>query len=129
MSTELTMLVLSAILCVALTLPYTQGIASKFGFAAAAGNRDDLPALTGWMGRAQRAHANMVENLVPFAAVVLAAQVAGKNGALTALGAQLFFWFRLAHAVVYIVGIPYLRTLVWLVSVVGMALIVVAFFS
>jgi uncharacterized MAPEG superfamily protein len=129
MSTEMTMLVLSAILCVLLAVPYTQGIASKFGFAAAAGNREDLPPLTGWMGRAKRTHANMVENLVPFASVVLAAQVAGKLGALTALGSQLFFWGRLAHAVVYIAGIPYVRTLAWLVAVVGMALIVVAFFS
>jgi len=71
----------------------------------------------------------MVENLVPFAALALAAQIAGKDGALTALGTQLFFWCRLAHAGVYIVGIPYLRTLLWAVSVVGMALIVEAFFG
>jgi uncharacterized MAPEG superfamily protein len=71
----------------------------------------------------------MVENLVPFAAVVIAAQLAGKNGASTALGAQLFFWCRLAHAAVYILGIPYLRTLLWAASVVGMALIAAAYFS
>ena len=48
---------------------------------------------------------------------------------MTALGAQLFFWCRLAHAVVYIAGIPYLRTLAWLVSVVGMVMIAVACFQ
>ena len=55
--------------------------------------------------------------------------MAGKNGAITAFGARLFFWCRLAHAAVYIVGIPYLRTLLWAASVVGMVQIVVAFFS
>ena len=129
MSTELTLLVWSAVLCVALALPYTFGVAIEHGVGAATGNREDLPELTGWIGRARRAHANMVENLIPFAAIVLTAQIAGKNGALTVLGAQLFFWFRVAHAVIYIVGIPYLRTLAWLASVVGMALIVSAFFA
>jgi uncharacterized MAPEG superfamily protein len=129
MSTELTLLVWSAVLCVALALPYTMGVTIEYGLGAAAGNREDLPELTGWIGRARRAHANMVENLIPFAAIVLAAQIAGKNGALTVLGAQLFFWFRVAHAIIYIAGIPYLRTLAWVGSVVGMALIVTAFFA
>ena len=129
MTTDMTMLVLSAILCVLMVVPYTQGQVLKLGPAVVAGNREGVPELTGWIGRAKRAHANMVENLVPFAAIVLAAQVAGKAGALTAVGAQLFFWFRLAYAVVYIIGIPYVRTLMWVMSVVGMALIVVAFFS
>lgn len=128
MPIELTMLALSAILCVLLLLPYSQGMTLKYGLAVAVGNREDAPELTGWMGRARRAHANMVENLVPFAALVLAAQAAGKFGALTALGAQLFFYARLAHAATYIAGIAYLRTLVFLVSVVGMALIAVALF-
>ncbi len=126
MSIELTMLVWSVVLCLVLVLPYGTGMTLTYGLGAVAGNREDVPELTGWIGRARRAHANMIENLVPFAAVVLAAQAAGKTGALTALGAQLFFWLRLAHAVIYIVGIPYLRTLAWLVSVVGIVLIVVA---
>jgi uncharacterized MAPEG superfamily protein len=128
MPIELTMLALSAVLCVVLVLPYTNGITLKYGVGAAAGNREDVPPLTGWIGRSRRAHANMVENLIPFTALVLTAQAAGKFGALTALGAQLFFYARLVHAAVYIVGIPYLRTLVWIVSVVGMALFVVAIF-
>jgi uncharacterized MAPEG superfamily protein len=129
MSTEMTMLVLSAILCVVMALIYPQDIIARFGLGAAAGNREDLPPMSGWAGRAKRAHANMVENLVPFASVVLAAQVAGKLSALTSLGAQLFFWCRLVYAPVYIIGIPYLRTLLWVASVVGMALIAVACFG
>jgi uncharacterized MAPEG superfamily protein len=41
------------------------------------------------------------------------------------LGAQLFFWARLAYAFVYIAGIPWVRTAVWLVSVIGLVLIFV----
>jgi len=65
----------------------------------------------------------MLENLVLFAALVLTAQVAGRTGAMTALGAQLFFWARLAYAVIYVAGVPWLRTAVFAVSIVGLVLI------
>jgi uncharacterized MAPEG superfamily protein len=84
------------------------------------GNRENLPAFEGWAGRAQRAHRNMLESLVVFAALVLVAQFAGKTNAATALGAQLFFWSRLAYAPVYVIGIPWLRTGLWAVSFVGL---------
>ena len=42
---------------------------------------------------------------------------------MTLLGAQLFFWGRVAHAIVYIAGIPWLRTAAWGVSVIGLILI------
>jgi uncharacterized MAPEG superfamily protein len=80
-------------------------------------------AFAGWAGRAQRAHRNMLENLVLFAALVLIAVLAGKTNSTTLLGAQLFFWARLVYAVVYIAGIPWLRTAVWTVSVIGLLLI------
>jgi uncharacterized MAPEG superfamily protein len=87
---------------------------------ALVGNRENLPAFDGWVGRAQRAHRNMLESLSIFAALVLAEQVAGKSNAVTALGAQLFFWGRLAYAPVYVIGIPWLRTGLWGVSFVGL---------
>ena len=65
----------------------------------------------------------MLESLVLFAVLVLVAQVAGRANEMTALGAQIFFWARLAYAVVYLVGIPWVRTGVWAVSVVGLILI------
>ena len=58
-----------------------------------------------------------------FAALVLIAAVAGKANATTAIGATLFFWARLAYAVIYLIGIPWLRTLAWFVGVIGMAMI------
>lgn len=99
------------------------GATAQVGLPALAGNREGLAPCTGWAGRAARAHHNMLENLVLFAALVLIAVVTNKTNPATLLGAQLFFWGRLAHALVYIAGIPWLRTLAWLVSVVGMVLI------
>ncbi len=58
-----------------------------------------------------------------FAALVLIAVVAGKTNSTTLLGAQLFFWARLVYAVVYLAGVPWVRTAVWFVSVIGLALI------
>ena len=60
------------------------------GLPMLAGNREGLPPFTGWVGRAMRAHRNMLENLVLFTALVLTAVVAGKTNQMTLLGAQLF---------------------------------------
>ena len=65
----------------------------------------------------------MLENLALFAALVLIVVVSGKSNSTTVLGAQIFVWARVAYAVVYLAGIPWLRTLVWLASVVGLLLI------
>lgn len=123
MTTDMTMLIASAVLTVLLALPYTTGFILTRGLYVVAGNREDFPAGTGWMGRAHRAHLNMVENLVPFAALVLAAAATGRADAWTALGAQVFFYSRIAHAVVYTAGVPWLRTLAWFGGVVGMAMV------
>jgi uncharacterized MAPEG superfamily protein len=65
----------------------------------------------------------MLENLVVFAIVVLVAHVAGKADAMTALGAALFFWARLAYAIIYVAGLPWLRTAAWAVSIAGIVLV------
>ena len=99
------------------------GATLQVGLPALAGNREGLAPCTGWAGRAQRAHHNMLESLVLFAALVLVAVVSDRTNGTTLLGAQLFFWARLVYAGVYVAGIPWLRTLVWLASVAGMLLI------
>jgi uncharacterized MAPEG superfamily protein len=126
MTTDLTMLVWSAVLCVVLALPYTLGMIGRVGLAKMAGNRHDVPEPEGWMARGKRAHYNMIENLAPFAALVLVAHVTGAASPTSALGAQLFFWGRVGHAVTYIAGIPWARTAAFAVSVVGMAMVLVA---
>ena len=65
----------------------------------------------------------MLENLPVFAALVLVANVSGAANETTALGATIFFWGRAAHAVVYIAGIVWVRTAAFVVSVVGMFMI------
>ena len=126
MSSEPMLLALSGLLCLVLALPYTTALVLKLGLPVMAGNRENFPVIEGWIGRAKRAHLNMVENLVPFAALLLAAAGLNKMGPLTVLGAQLFFWGRVGHAAAYIAGIAYARTAAYLVSVVGMVLIFVA---
>lgn len=95
----------------------------QVGLGTLAGNRESLATLHGFAGRAQRAHRNMLESLPLFIALVLMAQLIGRANATTLLGCQLFFWGRLAHWVLYLAGVPWLRTIAWVVSVVGMILI------
>ena len=123
MSPDLKYLLLSTILCFVQVLIAAMGANQQVGLPTLAGNREDMPPMTGWAGRARRAHLNMIENLVLFAALVLVAAAAGKANATTAMGALIFFWGRVAYAVIYLVGMPWLRTLAWFVSVIGMAMI------
>jgi uncharacterized MAPEG superfamily protein len=128
MSFELTTLVWSVALAFVQMLITASGAALQVGLPTLAGNRAHVPKLTGWVGRAQRAHANMLENLVLFAPLVLITEIANRNDAMTGLGVQFFFWARLAYAIVYIAGVPWLRTAIWVVSVAGMILIFLQLF-
>jgi uncharacterized MAPEG superfamily protein len=120
MTTDLSMLVLTALLCLLMPVVYLVGRSGRpGGLAWGFGNRDVPLDVAPWVRRAERAHANLVENLAPFAIVVLVAAVAGKANATTATGATLFFWGRVAHAAVYVTGIPYLRTAAFFVGTAG----------
>jgi uncharacterized MAPEG superfamily protein len=123
MSLEMKLLVWSAALAFVQVVIAVLGAQMQVGLPTLTGNRENMPVITGWAGRADRAHRNMTHSLLLFAILVLVAQIAGKLDATTALGAQLFFWARLAYAVVYIAGIPWLRTAVWAVSVIGLVMI------
>jgi len=123
MKPELNLLVWSVVLTVVQMLVAAQAAFNKVGLMALVGNREGMPEITGWGGRASRAHWNMLENLVLFASLVLVAVMAGKTNDMTLLGAQLFFWARLAYAAIYIAGIIWVRTLAWLVSIAGLVVI------
>ena len=125
MSIEMKLLVWSVVLTLVQMVVAALGAQVSVGLPALAGNRENMPALEGWAGRASRAHRNMLENIALFAALVLVAQVAGKTNATTALGAQIFFWARLAYAGIYIAGVPWLRTGAWVVSIIGLVMILV----
>lgn len=121
--TELTYLAWSAFLCIVLWLPYVLERIQRQGLISALTYSDNPPTPAAWAQRAHRAHLNMVENLPAFAALVIIAHLTDVN---VATGAGIFFWARLAHAIVHIAGIPYVRTAAFLVSWIGMLTI---FFS
>lgn len=123
MKPELMLLVWAAVLTLVQAVVAVQGALMQVGLPMLAGNRDGLPEVRGWGGRAARAHRNMLENLVLFAILVLVAVVAGKTNAMTLLGAQIFLSARIVYALVYMAGIPWLRTAVWGISVIGLAMI------
>jgi len=123
MQPELTLLVWAVVLTFVQMLVAVSGATLQLGLPTLTGNREGLAPCSGWAGRADRAHHNMLENLALFAALVLVAVVAQKTNSTTLAGAQIFFWARVAYAVIYLVGIPWLRTGVWTVSVVGLIMI------
>ena len=90
-----------------------------------AGPRDEAVPPPGKLaGRLIRAQANLFETLPIFAAAVIMAHIAGKDGALTALGAHLYFFGRLIYLPLCAFGIPYVRSLVWLVALAGLVMVI-----
>lgn len=79
-----------------------------------------LPPVTGVAARVDRALRNFLETFPFFAAAVLAVVVLERGDASTALGAQCYFWARLAYVPLYAAGVPFLRTVVWGVSLWGL---------
>jgi uncharacterized MAPEG superfamily protein len=126
MTAEMMYLVWTVALTFILALIAVNGAMLEVGLPKLAGNREHMPEITGWAGRAIRAHRNMLESLVLFAILVLVAQIANIHTGMTLLGAQLFFWGRVAHAVIYIAGIAWARTLAWAVSVAGLVMLFIA---
>ena len=126
MNTELTMLVYSVILTfLIISVPALGGILQN-GLATQAGARDGLPEPSVFAKRARRLQDNMIENMVLFVPLVLAAQAAGVSTAQTALGAEIFVIARVLHALIYLAGIPWLRPVAWAGGVVGMGMILTA---
>ena len=97
------------------------------GWNAGARDGDPKP-LTGVAARMDRALKNFLETFGFFAAAVLAVVFAQKTSAHTALGAQLYLAARVAYVPAYAAGIPYLRTLIWAVSLAGLLMVLLALF-
>lgn len=123
MSVELSMLVYSTLLFLAIILTQAALAISQNGLVAQAGSRDSLPEPTVLRQRLQRLTANMQENLVMFAIVVLVAHAAGVSNANTVMAASLFFYARVAHAVIYAFGWPMVRPLFYFVGLYGIGAI------
>ena len=98
---------------------------TKEGRDIGLGNRDNLKEATPMGGRAERAARNSIEAAVFFVPLALVANAAGLDAEVL-LGAQIAFWARIAYVPVYIAGIKYVRSLVWIVGVVGYGMMVAA---
>jgi len=111
MTTDFKILAWVAALTALMWVPYilarimTSGLMPTLTYAA---DNDPLP---GWAARAKRAHTNAVENLAPFAAVVLVAHLTAAANATTALWATIYLWARVIHYLGYTAGVPFVRTL------------------
>ncbi|WP_329742578.1 MAPEG family protein [Dyella sp. A6] len=124
MSIELHMLAWSVLLGLVQVMLPTLLATGRYGLGWAAGPRDaDMPAAPTVAARLDRARANFLETFPFFAAAVLAVIALQHHDETTALGAQAYFWARLVYVPVYAAGIPFLRTLVWLVSIVGIVML------
>lgn len=129
MTPEFIMLAFTLILALVQILAAAQASTMERGIAWNASPRDGESKPLGKVaGRLARAQANLLETVPLFAAAVIMAHIAGKDGTLTFLGTHLYFFGRLVYLPLYAFGVPYLRTLVWLVSAAGLVMVFVALF-
>jgi uncharacterized MAPEG superfamily protein len=129
MAVELQVLGWSIVLGLVYVLFAVTLVTLQRGLGWNASNRDgETKPLSGAAARADRASRNFLETFGFFVAAVLAVVLAQRSNAHTVLGVQLYFWARVVYLPVYAIGIPYLRTLVWTVSVVGIVMVLGALF-
>ena len=121
--TAVSYLVLSVALFIVMVVVQVLLGVKVHGLVPLAGARDGLSDQNVMSLRAKRANQNMIEALVMFAPLVLVAAHLGLLNEKTTLGAMLFFWGRVVYAPLYWLGVPWLRTLAWGVSVVGIIII------
>lgn len=130
MSKEMMWLALTVILTGVLWIPYVIDRIMVRGLMGAMANpsRNDTQQ-SPWAQRLYFAHTNAVDNLVVFAPLVLILDAQGHSTMSTAIACAVYFWARLAHAVVYALGIPVVRTLAFAVGVVCQAVLALAVFG
>ena len=124
LSTEITVLGWSAVLLL-LQVMAQAAAASDLGPTYLLSPRDEKRVSRSVVaGRLGRALKNLLETYPAFIALVLALVVTGKTGGLAATGAWLWLGARVVYVLIYAAGIPVLRTLVWLVSIIGLVLMI-----
>ena len=116
MGTELYYLALVTTFTALMWIPYILNAITVRGLTAAVGYPEDPNPLSPWAQRMKAAHANAVENLVVFAALVLIAQLAGATNNVTATACMVYFCARIVHFLVYTARVPWLRTLAFFVG-------------
>jgi len=126
-STEMNMLWASLVLGFVYLIAAAVTSVGQRGMKWAAGPRDQAaPPINAIGGRFDRAWKNYIETAPLFIGAVLVEASAGHGSALGPLGAQLYFWGRVAYLPMYATGWPFVRTLAWTVAIVGIVLLLVA---
>ncbi len=121
LTTDLRLVVYTVLICIIMWVPYIYAAIKTYGLKRMAGAypTPSYASLPQWAQRLHRAHMNLVENIGPFAALVIVAQLTGAANAMTALGAHLFFYARIVQIVGHTAGIPWVRTGAFAVGLVG----------
>jgi len=129
MPTELAYLISAVALYLVMILMQSLGavFSKKASLKELMGPRDDMPnaGISPFHARTKRAQANMNEGMIMFVPLIFAALYMNDLSALTAIGAAMFFYGRLAFALLYYFGVSIIRTLAWAVSIIGLILIMV----
>ena len=126
-STELQMLFCAIALGIVQLLIAVLASVGARGMPWAAGPRDEPGAPIGKIGgRLERAYRNFLETFALFAAAVLLAHALDKTTANSALGAQIYLWARVLYIPAYVFAIPFVRTLIWMASLVGIVMVMSA---
>lgn len=126
MSIELTMLCASVALLFVLVIIQASAGANAQGALTMANNRDNLGPPSVWQARTKRVVDNHREGLILFAPLILVAALTNTSSELTLYGAQMFFYSRVAHAIIYLAGWPYVRPIAWTIGMIGIIMIFVA---
>jgi uncharacterized MAPEG superfamily protein len=114
-------LTLGSVILTFLMIMTASSFRTRLDMKVATGNRDAMPPPTPASQRADRAAANMLENLILFVALVVA--VGGRNPARAELGAEIFLIARIIYWPIYLLGIPVVRTIAWTVGAVGLLIL------
>ena len=111
MKLELVYLVLVTMLTAVMWIPYVLNMILVRGIADAVGYPDNPKPLAPWAARMKAAHANAVENLVLFAALILSAHALDVGNSATATACMVYFWARFVHWLAYSLAVPWVRTI------------------
>ena len=126
MSIELTMLCASVALLFVLVIIQAAAGAQAQGAMTMANHRDNLGPPSVWQSRTKRCVDNHREGLILFAPLIIVAALTNTSSELTVYGAQMFFYARVAHAIIYLAGWPYIRPIAWSIGMIGIVMVFVA---
>ena len=130
MPIEIRLLAFAALLGVIQVVAAGAAANPQRGFGWALGPRDDpRPPPTGMAGRLDRASRNFLETFPFFAALVLAAAAIDRHNGMIVTGAHVYFWSRLVYLPAYALAVPFLRSVVWGASLIGILLVFAGLFA